>query len=271
MEGNRNETLIHDDTTLLFISDVLSYIINSRIEWEKELAKSVAAPASKKILFDPDKPREQELLTVIDGDEVLEKAKAIPNLNVDKGILLLGGEKKKYTELLRITVKVISEELLKMRRLHTEDLAAFAIEVHGIKAALFNIGAEALGDEARQLEFAAKSEDAVYCRENYPALEEKLRIFSRNLAALFPREERSSRKGNVKELEKTLVRAGEACDNFDVSTASGLLSPYVLEDWEDGIIRKSLQNILGDMENLEYESVKGKIMGLLAALRDNAL
>ena len=37
MEGKQSEPLVHDDTTLLFISDVLSYVISSKTTLEYEL------------------------------------------------------------------------------------------------------------------------------------------------------------------------------------------------------------------------------------------
>jgi HPt (histidine-containing phosphotransfer) domain-containing protein len=188
MEGKKPESFVHDDTTLLFLGETLSYIIGRRADWETtdavipDAAVVVATPTEVGVeLYEP------ERIMPDNAETFLEKAKAIRNLNVDMGLLLIGGGKEQYTELLRVTIKVIAEGILKMRRFYIEDLRAFAIEIHGMKGALASIGVETLADEAKQLEFAAKSDDALYCRENYPGFEEKLRTLSRNLASLFPR------------------------------------------------------------------------------------
>jgi HAMP domain-containing protein/HPt (histidine-containing phosphotransfer) domain-containing protein len=266
MEGNEPDSFIHDDTTLLFLGDALSYILGCRIDWDQktlEKKEPVFALASTKkpepaaSLYEPGKIPSEE------ATAFLEKARDIRNLDVDKGILLIGGIKENYTELLRITIKVIAEGMLKMRRFYMDDLPAFAIEVHGMKGALYSIGAEALGDEARQLEFAAKSDDAVYCQKNYPAFEEKLRVLSRNLAALFPRQERSSQKGSVAELVEVLAKAREACGNFDAANATALLAPLIHLKWDIPETGELLEAIGKDLENIEYDGAEEKITRLL--------
>jgi HPt (histidine-containing phosphotransfer) domain-containing protein len=131
-----------------------------------------------------------------------------------------------------------------------------------MKSALASIGVETLADEAKQLEFAAKSEDALYCKENYPGLEEKLRTLSRNLASLFPRQERSSRKGDSKELAEVLVKTRNACNDFDSSAASSLLEPMAAIKWDEGI-NDFLDEIGKDLENIEYDGAVKKISELL--------
>ena len=266
MEGKEPLALVHDDKTLLFLGDTLSYLLSCRSDWEQEITENTKSGGKRTSAVSQN--TNQEAFIAENVDAFLEKAKNIQNLNVDKGILLIGGEKKQYTELLRVTIKVISVDILKMRHSHTENLSAFAIEVHGIKAALYSIGAEALGDEARQLEFAAKSDDAVYCRENYPFLEEKLRILSRNLMALFPKQERNFQKGNVEELAEILDKAREACDVFDISAVNALLGPLSVLKWDNEAIQNSLRGILLDMENLEYSDMADKISLLRDMLGD---
>ncbi|MDR0587214.1 MAG: HAMP domain-containing protein [Treponema sp.] len=258
MEGREDESLVHDDTTLLFISDTLAYLLDSRINWAPETTggSSVPAETAKAAFVQED-----------NADTFLEKAKTIQYLNVDKGLFLLGGEKDQYTELLRITIKVIGEKIPVMRGLYAKNIAAFGIEVHGMKAALYNIGAESLGDRARQLEFAAKSGDNAYCREHYREFEEQLEILSQNIASLFPREERGSQPGNLAELETILGKILEACNVFDNSGAQVFLNQVNGLRWEDGQIEEALRKIGDDIENLEYEQAAEKIEELLYYMR----
>ena len=260
MEGNSQELIVNDDTILLLLGDVLSYLISRRADWEHEIAKAAEISGKSTLVKQKIEP---ELFMTENDDTLFEKAKSIQNLDVDKGILLIGGEKEKYIELLQVTIRVISESMTKLRRFSTENITAFAIEIHGMKSALLCIGAETLGEEAQQLEFAAKSDDDAYCRNNYPLFEEKLRGFSRNLAALFPQQIRSVRKGEIGELKEVLLQAKEACDIFDVVAANSLLTPLASLDWDNETIQNYLHDILTDMENLEYDGMAGKIHELL--------
>ncbi|MDR2314253.1 MAG: HAMP domain-containing protein [Spirochaetaceae bacterium] len=267
MEGNESEPFIHDDTTLLFIGDTLAYLLGSKTQWILETAGSEAdlAEAVEEAVEAP--PLEEPVfIQPKNTEEFLEKAKDIQNLNVDKGLLLIGGEKEQYTELLRVTINVIGEGIRKMRNLYAENSTDFGIEIHGMKGALYNIGAELLGDEARKLEFAAKSEDTAYCREHYPGFEEKLRILSRNLASLFPQQKNGTKTGSPGELKEFLQKIQEACANFDNTGAQSILARTNSFKWEDDRIVEVLRKIGNDVENLEYEEAAEKIKETLQYL-----
>jgi HPt (histidine-containing phosphotransfer) domain-containing protein/HAMP domain-containing protein len=260
MEGNEPDPFVHDDTTLFFISDTLACLLSSQANWMAEPGGGEEAPGN--VLEEP------VFVQPENTDAFLERAKDIKNLNVDQGLLLIGGEKEKYTELLRVTINVIGEGIRKMRALYADDSAGFGIEIHGMKGALYSIGAELLGDEARKLEFAAKSEDTVYCREQYPAFEEKLRILSRNLASLFPKREGSSQPGSPAELGAVLKKIQTACANFDNAGAQSLLARVNDLKWEDRRISEILHHIGTDVENLEYDGAAEKIKEALEYLEN---
>ncbi|MDR2470953.1 MAG: HAMP domain-containing protein [Treponema sp.] len=282
LEGREPEAFIHDDTTALFMGDILAYVLAARVDWiAKEIkgTKEPGEPGAGANGRDAAPARSGAASAMIPGTAaapggpegqtgtLLEKAKTIRGLDVDKGVLLIGGEKEKYAELLRVTSRIIIDSVQKMRSFHRENLPAFAIEVHGMKAALYSIGAESLGGEARQLEFAAKSDDLRYCQENYPVFEENLRTFSRNLAGLFPRQERTQ-KGDTAELLKILPRIRNACAGFDADTAASLLAPALTLQWEDREIGELLEKIEKDLENIEYDGAGEKIAALRAKLGD---
>jgi HAMP domain-containing protein/HPt (histidine-containing phosphotransfer) domain-containing protein len=268
MEGKESEAFIHDDTTLIFLGQTLSSILSCRTAWDQEVAAGGDEEDETPV---PAKLPEPEVLSPENTASFLEKAKNIQNLNIEQGLLLIGGEKEKYTELLRVMIKVITEGILTMRSLYRQNLPGFAIEVHGMKAALYSIGAGPLGDEARQLEFAAKSDDSTYCAENYPIFEEKLRALSRNLAALFPRQERGSRTGNMQELRELVGKAMDACHNFDAAGADKILMSLTELKWDDENIAETLEDIENDLENLEYDSAASKISRLLETLGNGSL
>ena len=284
MEGREPEAFVHDDTTVIFLGDTLAYVLAARVDWAaRDLREAPQPPpVETSAAPEPAMPVPGIPVPVIPGipggagyagdtaaegqaGTLLEKAKTIRGLDVDKGVMIIGGEKEKYAELLRVTARVIADGIQKMRGFYRENLSAFAIEVHGMKGALYSIGAETLGGEARQLEFAAKSDDVRYCQENYPLFEENLRILSRNLAGLFPRQERTQ-KGDTGELLKVLPRIRNACTGFDADAASSLLAPVLALQWDDQDIGELLEAIGKDLENIEYEAAGEKIAALWAKL-----
>jgi HPt (histidine-containing phosphotransfer) domain-containing protein/HAMP domain-containing protein len=270
MEGKEPESFVHDDTTLLFLGETLSYIIGRRADWEAaNKLIPAASPVAAALTGAGADPYEPERIMPENAETFLEKARAIQNLDVDKGMFFIGGGKEQYTELLRVTIKVIAEGILKMRRFYSEDLPAFAIEVHGMRGALSSIGVENLATEAKQLEFAAKSSDALYCRENYPDFEEKLRTLSRNLASLFSPQERCSQKGDIKELTEVLIKTRDACNNFEVSAASSFLAPMTILQWDDRI-GSLLAGIAKSLEDIEYDGALTRISELLKMIGEEA-
>jgi HPt (histidine-containing phosphotransfer) domain-containing protein len=261
MQGTKSESFVHDDTTLLFIGDTLAYLLNFRANWEKEISDAGAFPASLTV-------QEERAVNQNEGaDDFLEKVKTIADLDISKGLLLIGGGKEEYSELLRVTIHAIGESIEKMHRLYEETPGEFGIAVHGMKGALYSIGAENLGEEAQKLEFAAKSGDTAYCSSHYLEFEEKLKTLSRNLSSLFPREERNLKTGDPAELEKVLEKILEACNVFDSSGAQTFLSRTRVFKWEDDRIREELRGIEGEIENIEYKGAAEKIEALLQYLR----
>ncbi|MDR2785086.1 MAG: HAMP domain-containing protein, partial [Treponema sp.] len=200
MEGDRESgPLIHSDAVLLFLSETISYVLTWREagDGRASLPAPGAAPpetvprnAPRPETAPPGAAPPQNRQEDAEWESlVLKAARAIEVLDVDKGLFLSGGVEKQYANLLRISVKAFDERLKKMQSLYTNNLPDFAIEIHGIKGALYAIGADSLGDDAKELEFAAKAENAAFCAKTYPVFGEKFDTFIRLLAAIVKRRE----------------------------------------------------------------------------------
>jgi HPt (histidine-containing phosphotransfer) domain-containing protein len=201
----------------------------------------------------------------------LGMARAIEGLDVDKGLFHAGGSAEQYGNLLRISARSFEGKIEKMRSLYREDLPAFAIEVHGIKGALYAIGAAALGDEAKALEFAAKegaggeTAAASRCVRDYPAFEEKLRAFTSRLAAIPRRRERPVRgPGDISALIAALNEALDASRLFDSDKAAGIINSCREYSWDEGRpeIAGNLEKTADALECMDYDTAE-QAMGLL--------
>jgi HPt (histidine-containing phosphotransfer) domain-containing protein len=198
---------------------------------------------------------------------VIQAARTVAGLNVDRGLLLIGGDEEQFEELLRISAKVFSEGIQKMRRQHREDIPGFAIEVHGMKGALYNIGAEDLGDLAKKLELAAKAGEDAYCVEAYPEFESRLAAFGTRLMEITGREAGPAGDGSLPELIDALHKTLGAVKKFDAILAAKILRPFTACSWDPAASPEAaLRGIVEALENIDYDEAEGLITGLLRRL-----
>jgi signal transduction histidine kinase/CheY-like chemotaxis protein/HPt (histidine-containing phosphotransfer) domain-containing protein len=83
----------------------------------------------------------------------------IEGLDIDDALRRFGGREGIYITILRSFANSMPALLDRVRSCEAEGLSDYTIAVHGIKGSCRNIGAKALGDEAEQLEAAAKAGD----------------------------------------------------------------------------------------------------------------
>lgn len=274
MEGD-SETgpLVHSDQALLFISQTVSYVLTrreAREEWNGG-PESGMEPAAPVETGEGAEMAAGEKTGDTGESPALRMARTIEGLDVDKGLFHSGGSAEQYGDLLRISARSFEGKIEKMHSLYREDLPAFAIEVHGIKGALYAIGAAALGDEAKALEFAAKggaggdAAAASRCIQDYPVFEEKLRAFTSRLAAIPRQRERPVRgPGDIPALIAALNEALEASRLFDSDKAAGIINSFLEYSWEEGRteITGNLEKIADALECMDYDAAE-QAMGLL--------
>jgi len=105
-------------------------------------------------------------------------ALTIPGVNVEKGVSMSGGDRDFYREILAIFCKDAEKRLPLLQAVPEEDaLSDFVIEVHALKSAAANMGAQEVSAEAAQLQAAGEATDWTYIRENLP-------VFVNHLAEL---------------------------------------------------------------------------------------
>jgi HAMP domain-containing protein/HPt (histidine-containing phosphotransfer) domain-containing protein len=296
MEGD-SETgpLVHNDAVLLFLSETISYLLAQQegagsLKGESSIPSPVptpqipdpqaeapaAAPDPSSAALpegEPGAPADREELPVI------KAARAIEGLDVDKGLFHSGGDAEQYGDLLRISARSFAGKTQKMRSLYQADIPAFAIEVHGIKGALYAIGASALGDEAKELEFAAKAGDAGRCAQGYPAFEEKISAFTGQLEAITKKREIPSKgPGGLPVLIAALEEALEASRMFDSTKAGELITSLLGYSWDDCAgtegpaespprIAEILESIADALECMEYDGAERDMVLLLEYFR----
>ncbi|MDR3213033.1 MAG: response regulator [Azoarcus sp.] len=96
-----------------------------------------------------------------------DKDIAIEGLDVEKGVSMSGGSAEAYFKVLKSYCKDGREKIGQIRESLAEmNLPLFAIYVHALKSASASIGSTPVSELAKELEFAAKKNDADYVNAN---------------------------------------------------------------------------------------------------------
>ena len=94
----------------------------------------------------------------------------IEGVDIERGIAISGGKAALYLDTLTVFCEDGRERTGIIREcLESRDMNLYRIHVHGIKSALFNIGADALSAVAKDLEAAAQRGDIGFVRSNSAA------------------------------------------------------------------------------------------------------
>jgi HAMP domain-containing protein/HPt (histidine-containing phosphotransfer) domain-containing protein len=291
LEGDeKTGAFIHEDTSLIFIADTLSYILtqkNALKDLARDALKTLAQDALKTLTRNSlrqssaafpaavlptgveekegaEDSRERPAAT---GLEALRKARSIAVLDVDKGLSLAGGEEARFAGLLRLSARVFSNGVQSMKSLYANDMSAFAIEVHGMKGALYNIGADTLAEAAKKLELAAKAADSEYCAKEYPLFETRLLALVRELREVTRRDSGEGKEGCLREVRELLPKALAACERYEAMRAFKIISSLAGRSYaEDDSLGEALQEIAEELENIEYDEAQKLITQLMERL-----
>ena len=162
-----------------------------------------------------------------DVDDLLAALCMIDGLDVRTALDAMSGMVELYLDTVKLTLRLLPERVDKMDDFVNSNLSGFAIEVHGLKSALRNMGAMVLGNRADQLETAAKNADQAYCQEQYPDFRRELIQLEVHLnAATLSDDEANKETADISTLAPTLQTAKDAAESFDRDAALETLTPH---------------------------------------------
>jgi HPt (histidine-containing phosphotransfer) domain-containing protein len=148
----------------------------------------------------------------------------------------------------------------------TSDIKAFAIEIHGMKGSLNNIGAAGLAARAAGLEDKAKAGDAAYCVAEYPHFRELMLSLRDKIAQALPTEPTAKKPpGDPLALIEALDKASEFAESYDAFEAKGLMLKAA-ESSYGGEADALLEGIIAELEIFNCESAVAVIERLRGIL-----
>ena len=135
------------------------------------------------------------------------------------------------------------------------DIKRFTIDVHGVKSSSASIGALALSELAKQLEFAGKEDNIDFIEDNMDKFVDMCENLIHNLNIFFDDENQETDDKAIDSIDKQwMIEMGQACEDMDSSRAAELLEEIKNKKFskeESSIIKKIKEFV----NQYEYDEV----------------
>ncbi len=222
-------------------------------------------PADKICRVEHKKPSSAEPERALSA--VLARVAAIDGVNVHLALDRINGLQDVYETSLGILVRRLPDAQQRLSTfLENEDARGFAIEVHGLKGSLHNIGATSMALEAELLENRAKESDLHFCRERLPALQEAFSTLHEALIAALGEEESAPARtspGDSGLLMQQLSVLRNLVDTFEDDEALSILRRLREYDYGEAL-NGALDNVSQLVEAFEHDRALALLDGLPA-------
>ena len=195
----------------------------------------------------------------------------IDGINIEKGLLMTGGNLEVYHEILTIFYK---DNLQKVNEIEVcaadKNISLYTIYVHGLKSAAANIGAEKLSKDFAALEAAANQADWDYINKNNTECLSELKKILGNinnvLSEIVPSSQTQDISVDIRKLSAALNELKRGLSEFD-SEAIDRGTDALAEYSKAGDMGQSIENILHSSIKGEYKAAISSIDILLRELR----
>jgi HPt (histidine-containing phosphotransfer) domain-containing protein len=252
--GFAQEQLVFRTRALPLLNEEKKYIIIKR-----------KSPAATKICFMGGKKERQ-------GAPIMDKAQttamliglSVEGMDFEKGIKRFNNNPDTYIKILKSFIKSMPASLDKLRDITAENLADYAILIHGLKGSCYGVNADVAGKLAENLEHAAKAGELERVRtENggfIAGIEELLPRLTTVIAQVEAAQGALQKKpAPDRELLAKLLAASEDFDAEGMQRAINELGKFDYEKDAD-LINWLKEQIV----NFAYEAVEEKLSAYLA-------
>ncbi|MDR1379189.1 MAG: response regulator [Synergistaceae bacterium] len=220
--------------------------------------------------------KRQNLQNVLRQEVKVETLK-IEGLDVAKGILMTGGSEAGYREVLDIYRRDVKERWTVLREYLVPDslekgLSLFVIQVHALKSASASIGAQALSQEAAELETLGRAGDVTEIERRLPSFLDNLSTIKERIRAVsplsqpIPSEVPSEGKGSAEDALTTMdpsvwLPLKKALEEENIGMIDSLL-----EDLAKTPLNENAKKFLSDISNYAFVSEFGKAVTVIERL-----
>jgi len=160
----------------------------------------------------------------------------IPGVDVSKGMALYGDDADLYISVIESYARNTPAVISNLRNVREENLAEYAITVHGLKGASNNIGAAHIGQGAERMEKAAKAGNLdLVLAENAVLLEETEKLVDDIQNWLDARNAEKPKPVRASIDPELLERLRNCCESFDMSGVDEAMARLTEFSYENNI------------------------------------
>jgi len=156
-------------------------------------------------------------------------------LDVQKSMARFGGSSETFMRIMRSFVESARSLLGAMKEVTQDNIANYAIAVHGLKGSSRSICADMVGDLAEALEKAAKTGDFDFVRANNPNLVEAVNELIAYINDIIDKmSANNSRAKKDKPDDKTLAALVDACKKYNMDAVDAAMEEIESFEYESG-------------------------------------
>jgi HPt (histidine-containing phosphotransfer) domain-containing protein len=191
--------------------------------------------------------------------EQLMKNSQIEEINFDEGIMRMGGNATIFLRVIRLFVKNIPALLSKTSQdLASKNIFGYMTTVHGIKGSCYGVAVNNLGDEAQELEQAAKTGDLAFIEKHHKNFEAQISCLVEKLEKLFKEIDIALSENDKRELKKNpdknlLEKLLIASENFDYNEIQILLDELTKFRYENDA--EKIEKIKSNAAEFSYDGI----------------
>jgi len=183
----------------------------------------------------------------------------IPGMDTAKGLNRFNGNENVYIDVLRSYIAGVSSMLDSIETFNADAISDYVIKVHGIKGTSFDIFAEQVAKEAKDLEEAGKSGDLEFIRAHHAAFMENARNLVSGIKETLKKIELKGNKP-LKEMPdiKILKKLIDACNDYDMDGADAAMAELEEYRYESD---NDLVGWLRDcIDSMQYEKITERLL-----------
>lgn len=144
----------------------------------------------------------------------------LSGVDMEKGTMLCGGTTDAYNEVLVMLYESSENQMLEVTGLsESGDYQNYTIAIHAMKGQLYNIGAQELGDYAKELELAGKAGNGAFISDNLPEFCRQYKLLMKDVAAYLDGQGIKAEITQSESLHSLLEKIVNQMDNFDFAAA----------------------------------------------------
>ena len=183
----------------------------------------------------------------------------IEGLNFRKALERFNGDRGTFVNILRSFITNTRNLIDTMKDVNEENLALYAINVHGAKSSCRGICAEETGLQAETLEKAAKAGNLDFVKANNPLLIENILKLISNIETVINKgSEKTQKTKREKPYTEALKQLRAACRDYKIEDVDNIMKEIEVFEYtsDDGLVRWLRENT----DQLNYMEITEKLL-----------